>query len=1463
MSDVGGLDNPFDEGPSQSAPPAVAAKPATPTDAYKPMPTESNTLEPGKPLSTGSKTLAGGTEADAPPPTPSILPNPAPTPNMTPPQVPAWLKPSEPIPFAPRPEMPAVPAPTPAPTLPTYQPVGSNITPKTDIPKAPDKGWDWGGIAGQFGQGVIKGPAKFAADAVALKDLALTGHLTTYGANDWQRLLEDTPQQAASVPYQVGVGTGYTGASIGAVGTAAVVGSRLGLAALGEGVSQAIGPVATGALAAGGAMLEGAMYGTGSAAHEERLKKNPSMSAVAISGGAGAALGGASFGLGLGLQKAWGGIMKAWHAKNMPKMPAAVVEKQAEELAEKTEDLLMEQEIKQTQAVMEALGPQPPDNALQQKQRELMDDAELLKLFNGKAKEPDMTKEAQIKALRKRFPGKNNKQIEAMAKAAKLREGSTPPAESNPIKLVEDKEQGATRKPLGNKNGQMLIGYARIDGAELLETVLNKLPPALANEFNHAVKEIGKAKALMGHFQNQVEEYAEHGLSLAASPDQFSKIKKIPETRLKHEKQMELDKLKAELFQAQGKEKARLESEVARLAAEMQAAPKKSELRQHLFTQYNRMLGALQEFGSKDLLEISDKLHVHAVADRKNLSGVTEPLAESFDEAVKDFEKAFGLFRNAEKHMEAVRKSYQPVFEEVEKHLGERVVVRTQIQAPKSSGIKLTGKTEMAVGLQYNPTLSKLVGKWQATFKALDAQLRAAEDNIRVHYMYEAAKQLRITAPGAQKALLDSGIKPPQVRKLLTIGIAGAAALNPFHPAEAQGLADVDSMSDDERRKYYGNLTIFGGVGLAVAAGLLTRKFGPHGARLAIRGLRPYVHALMGNTQDGIALADKALNRTGFQDSLNYAINEWRGHLNQLALVAKDEAALLLKKHNGEVLTPAEAASITPQGHQWVDKLGDVERSIKKMIPGYVSEWKTHYDALSDLNKHELSEVNSHVNFIADMLGPVPQKGAAQNILGRTMAGVFAGYCRAEFTINPKIIGSALLHDTLAFGGLRFGPKMTWHAVGMYTGDASIRGLLKNLNFQGPRGESLSAAATLAGKAPQQPHGTHLWLEKTQGDVMWLASLLHQHEARSAELNALPPQYRPTDAKDFVRKVMTGNLPPTTLDDTFMKASIDVAETVGADATHTNIAGPLWGHRANGLLAFNKIPSIEARLHKESVMAIANNIAAGQYGVAFMHAGRIAHFLAVKAQYAGGKAVVPVGAGALLLSNPITAKATADVMTGLNNFSLGVQLFGDASTMVSWDPIIGSLTGRVAPGLQISLDTLESLVDLAGEIGAMEDVLATKGPAALLAGSKEDKDVKKGQQAIKMMISTIMLKYGTLADVPGLNKIPGANFVPMHLVRNALYKASNVANDEHFTSVPALSLIGSKQNPAEASKVRVYDQEESSISKAITQMTGLTESQRDNLRQLFFETKSRREANYDIGVQAKSDEVKDASGLHD
>ena len=1460
MSDTtSGIDNPFDESP---APPPPAGTP-TPSDVYNAPDQQSVKLEPGKPLTTGTEEKTADVEN-----TPKFMPAPvAPEPTAPAPTPPDWLKPSPPMPFAPRPEMPAAPAATPQLDNEAlkYKPVGLPPVQELNMPKPAEKGWDWGGIAGQFGQGLIKGPVKFASDADAL-GRALTGQLQTYEKGDWQLNALDTPAQQKDLAYQIGSGVGYTASSIGAAGAAALS-LPFDVEAIGGAAVTALGGRAAAAIGVGtiGAAAEGALYGAGSGANEAQVEamktgKEPDYGEVAIGAGIGAVgggvLGGSLTAAGVGIKQLWRNVMRNFHYNNLVrsrqyetaagsarreqlKMLRGRIEAEADALAEETENMLFEQEAKQTIKAAEAMNPPPPDNALAAKQRQLMKESK---------------------------------------KPKKLKAGKE---ETPPIAVVEEKPQGPTRKPIGNN-----IGFARIDLATPLDDVVKLLPPELGSQLHTAVTEIGKAKALFLHLQNQAEEYAVNGLSHAASPGDFNQIKRVATERLSSEKTRELDQLKAELFQAQGAEKARIEGEIATVKAEMDAQPTRSDVRKQLFAQYNRLLGALQEFGSKELLELSDAQHVHTVADRSNLSGATEKLAENFPDAVAQFDKAYGLMQNAEKHFDTVRKSYQPVFEKVDAALGQRTAVRAEISAPEGK-MKLTGKTEMAVGLQFNPSLAKLVSKWKRQYQALEAQFKAGEENIRTHYMYESARKLRVTAPGAEKALSEAGFIPPHVHRMLAIGAGGLAALNPFHPAEAADLVpDVESMDEKQRHKYYGNLTAVGGIGLVAGAALLDRHFGSHGARIVIKGLKPFVHAMYGSVQDASAMADTMLGRTAAQNSLTVALNEWRGHLNQVFLRAKDEPALLLKKHHGETLTPAEEASISPQGKAWLIELQAIEKSVKKMLPDYLEEWKTHLDSLTDLDRHSQSEITACLTFVNDMLGPNPRKQEV-NFFNRTIGQGYAGFCRGEFTTNAKIIGSCLIHDVLAHGGLKLGPKVTWNAYGIYASDPGIRALVGKIRFQGPRSEVMEEAAkhsitaamakearSALGMKPAAPVPTNVndsVLEQMHGEIIWLSSLLHQYHARQPELNALSPQFKPKDFKDFVQKVMTGNMPRATLDDTFMKASLDVTEMVGADPLHVNKIGPTRGYSVGNILAFNSAPAREARLFKlsgqavkESVQGIINNTGTGNYGVAIMHAGRIAHALGVKATYAGGKAVIPVTAGAVLLNNPITSEATAQIMTVLNNYSLGENVVGDASPMVTWDPAVGPMMGRVAPGLQTTLDTADGFLHGFSEIGAMADVIGTKGPGELVAGSKSDETVKAGQNAVRSLMSLVMLRAATLGDLPYLKNVPMVNKIPLHTIRSALYRASNLFNDEHYGSVPAIPGISDNHRfAAEPGKVKYYDGEETGLAKMITDMTGITESQRDNLRQIFLETKSLREANYDIGVQAKSEDLKAASGLHD
>ncbi len=286
-----------------------------------------------------------------------------------------------------------------------------------------------------------------------------------------------------------------------------------------------------------------------------------------------------------------------------------------------------------------------------------------------------------------------------------------------------------------------------------------------------------------------------------------------------------------------------------------------------------------------------------------------------------------------------------------------------------------------------------------------------------------------------------------------------------------------------------------------------------------------------------------------------------------------------------------------------------------------------------------------------------------------------------------------------------------------------------------------------------------------------------------------------TSANDFAEKAMMQRLPEVHLDKIWSEVALNVSRMTGADPTGLNKLGPERSQIFKTAFKYTRYMMIDQRLVKHNLQVAAQFFNEGKPALGMQRLGRIAHTMAVKAQYAGAKAVIPVTAYGALMSSPYSAQATAQVANAIDYFSAGLRVFGNLGEHGRWDPVVAPIMGQRMPGFDDAVEAFKDVMSGGASISKMQEALGSGDPAALVSGSKEDADVKKGQSAMIGMMNAAGL------IVPKL-RVFGAT-IPTRFIRDAFKYLPDLVNKEFQVRQESPWSIG--RSVAAPSKVVQYE----------------------------------------------------------
>lgn len=873
------------------------------------------------------------------------------------------------------------------------------------------------------------------------------------------------------------------------------------------------------------------------------------------------------------------------------------------------------------------------------------------------------------------------------------------------------------------------LGYQRGYNGTDLDKVLKKLPPAMAGPFKAAVDEIAETKLVLEHAKLQVAAYAENAIKLAKTPAEQGRIVKEIEHDLRSGASDELSKIRARLFE------------------DMQALERMTH-------------------PGKDL-HISNAKHIAVHADSTQLKPTLDKLKGTFTGAAAQAKAAYNLELQAQRRLDGLRDQHKGLFEMVEQHLGEPTPVRV------IRGHAKLGKNETAVtvGLQYNPSVATLRDRWLAEYQRLEHGIRSVEQNLKEKIVYKVAHTSRTTYDGASKFLRDAGLVHPIAKGIM---LAGALGINAFAgpPAKAAGMDDHDTPEQ--------SIGLQATLGTALVGVILARKYGPAGARKIIKSSRWIFHAMYEDTQALAGMADGMMAKFRGEamhelDSLANAMNEYRGQLMKMQFSCPDSHALMAKALTGS-LTEEEAKLVTPEGHAFAGKIQQLRQDLKGFVSDYRKEFDEHFKELAVEDQLAAREIQHAVHLVDEAFNGRPRSVGG---LDHAIQWLFARSAAFNFTFNWKIADTAWLHDMAAYGGMQLGMPSVYAAYAQYTGSPILRGLAQKLHLGG--------AATEAAQDLNQ-HANVYTVEAVHNQLAFLGSLHRQYKALAPEQLA---KLGIKSANDFAEKVMQMRLPDQHLSRIFEEAALDVSRATGSDIARLNQLGTERAFMFGNITKYTRYMMLDQRLVKENLQTAVQYFSEGKTALGVQRLGRIGHALAIKAQYGGAKAAIPVGAYAALMSNPYTAGVTADVARKIDDASLGLTIFGDLGEHGRWDPVLSPVMGQRLPGFDDAMEAIHTVLGNGADITKMQQVLQSDDPMALINGSKEDDDVKKGQKALLGLITAA----GFL--------VPKVRGLPTRWIRDGIKYWPDVANKEMSVSVPNTFPIG-EVKPAGTTKLMGY-----------------------------------------------------------
>jgi hypothetical protein len=874
-------------------------------------------------------------------------------------------------------------------------------------------------------------------------------------------------------------------------------------------------------------------------------------------------------------------------------------------------------------------------------------------------------------------------------------------------------------------------GYQRAYDGVPLEKVLPKLPDAIAKPFEAAVNEIARAKVLVEHLKKQVAAYAENAIRLAKEPADVSRIVK----------------------------EAKAHGDLRG-----QAADSLAKVRAYLFNEMQKLQGMTHPLAN---LQLSTTKHVHVDADATQLQTALEPLKKTFVAAAKQAEDANRLLKNAEVHLTTLRERHQGLFQQVDDHLGVPTMVRVMAGAEKFG----PSQTVVSIVQQFNPSRAKLVGQWLDRYEQIENGIKAVERNWKEKVSYHFARGAgRQTPQGAEDLLSKAGLIHPTTKAILLAASLGVDSMN-ARPAHATGTNGTDRIEKQEA-----SITpIMVGV-------LLGQRFGPAGARAIARSSRFIFHFLYEDTQSLAGMADEMMGKFRGEalhslERLSDGMNEYRGKLMQMQFVCPDAHGLMAKALAGDA-TPEEMALITPEGHRFIGEVEQTKQGLSEFIRGYVKEFDEGFHQLSASEQLGAHEIRHAVHLVGDVLSPGKAKTMSAGDM--MLSKIFARSAAFNFTLNWKIATTAWLHDMAAYGGMHLGVPSVYAAYAQYASRPTLRRLVNGLHIGGAVSEVEQAVNKVA-----NPYR----IEVVHNQLAFLGSLNRQYHALSPEQMQHLGVTSPTD---FAEKVMTQRLAQQQLARIYEEAALDVSRTTGADVSRLNQTGMERAYLLGNITKYTRYIMIDQRLIAQNVKGAVVHFYKGETALGLQKLGRLAHTIAVKAQYAGAKGALPVTAYAALMSNPYTSQATANIANAIDNISLGLKVFGDLGEHGRWDPVISPLMGQRLPGFDDGIEAFKEVMTLQGDINKMVQVLGSGDPGALLAGSKENEDVKKGQRALATLITNVGFLF------------PKLGMFPTRFIRDAVKAFPDLVNKEHSIGVASPWPIGERTKPVQGAKLFGY-----------------------------------------------------------
>jgi hypothetical protein len=885
-------------------------------------------------------------------------------------------------------------------------------------------------------------------------------------------------------------------------------------------------------------------------------------------------------------------------------------------------------------------------------------------------------------------------------------------------------------------------GFGVIDYATPLKDIQDKVSKETYKELKGAVNALGESLSLSKHLKNDLEAYAQNALSLAKTATQKAKVVVEETERLASGAADVLAEKKSELYlQQQQATKEATQALRDQLASRAATATKK--LKAELREQISQLDEALQKLNlPSEIFNIPQGKHLYGIANRAALESPLVPrdLAKTFKPAYEQFVKATNDFKAAEKQWKTLEKHYIPLFEKAQKEFQALVgddESRLWIKHPITNPFSRKVTTDMAIGLQHDPHIVRLNAVFQEEYKAVEAELRAQENNVVKEIAYKVGgleKLINQTGKQATETLKQMGALHPVAEK---IGLATALGL---------ASLDLPSQASSGREK---ETHFFGMVGATMLGAIVAAKYGPAAARRLFNSPSYYTSRLYGNTLDLAKMADNALgiNRVAMPGaSLAENIEKLGGKVIEAIQLSPDDPEYFMRSLTKDV----QGALLSPQGAQYAKEIRDMSKAFRLHATAYGKAWKSHYQSLSQADQDHLAPVNDAISFVKDAFGKAPP----QNMVNRFVGQLFGNAASAWFSAHPKHM-MANFFDVALAGPQQVGPAATARAYGKYASNPVLRGLVDKLIVGGARSQ---AASQITGQTKNIP------MESLSSRLMALASSFHYFHTNPRQMQALGV----ATENEFTERLLSGKLPAETLADAYSKMYVDLAETLGADPTHL-VRGPMGRSLAGNWLQFVSQPERFARL-------MATNAAKGNIG-------RIAASLGMLHQL-GGKAVLP--AGAVALGYAVDPVDTAKLIGFINMASVGQRTLGDMSRNVDWDPFLYPAMGVQAPGFEQLLDLVRDTPKYVEQIGQVID--AAVNQPSLFTASKLNEKADKVQTATRNLLNLLSMKYPTVGPIP------------LQAVSAFLYNLSGVMHKEHKMSIPRPG-IGGGAFPLEAAAV--------------------------------------------------------------